>query len=82
MQLLVISVIRNRFITPNVSAAQIERQKDAVRKEKLEKMKKHAYQKAYKQMQILLAKREGRHQAIREINPEHDYLPENHIHID
>ena len=66
MQLLVIGVIRNRFVTSKVSAAQIEQQKDAVRKEKLEKMKKHAYEKAYKQMQILLAKREGRHQAIRD----------------
>ena len=66
MQLLVISVIRNRFITPKVSAAQTEWQKDAVRKEKLEKMKKHAYEKAYKQMQILLAKREGQQQAIRD----------------
>ena len=59
-------MIYRRFLPKGPSAAEIERQKEAVRKEKLEKMKKHAYQKAYKQMQVLIAKREGRQQAIKD----------------
>ena len=59
-------VISNRFLRRAVTPAEIERQRQQVRQEKLEKMKKRAYQKAYERMQILIEKRKGQQDAIRD----------------
>jgi len=59
-------VIYRRFLPKGPSQAEIEKQREAVRREKLEKMKKQARAKAYRQMALLIARREGRDEAIRD----------------
>ena len=60
------AVLNNRFMARNVDQAAIAKRKEQQRREELEKAKRRAYDKAYKQMQILLEKRKGQQQALRD----------------